>query len=289
MTDTNGASDAGNPDGANGEGAQGQASGADQFAELETATREWVKTRHGDDVLKLANQAFELDKFAGNAVQVPKDREDTDAWGKLYERLGRPADAAKYNFTVPTDLPEAVPYNSEFADAYRTKAHELGLSQEQASNLHDFVVTEQTKFGTELQTTIGDKLTVDIEAANTALQSKWGEPSGETYKANLEMAGRFFDAVDENGGLKAALTGAGLTGPDGEILVPDLAFAFAKAGAAIFTEGTTLTDGGGLAGANPFADGGDLTKIMAAVKSDPAKAKVLAKQAGVDPADYGLN
>ena len=40
-------------------------------------------------------------------------------------------------------------------------------------------------------------------------------------------------------------------------------------------------------GSNPFASG-NLTEIGQAVKADPAKAKLLAKAAGVDPAKYGL-
>lgn len=291
MTDAAGASAAGNPDDTqNGAGDEGQNTGAtgNPFAELDEATREWVEKRHDNDPMKVAQQAFELDKFAGNAVAVPKADASQEDFDKFYSRLGRPESADKYDLTVPEDLPENLPYDADAAKWFRETAFSHGLTQDQAQKLHDGFIAQQA----ELAKTLGDQTVATTEAtvteANEALQKQWGAPTGETYKANLELSRRFFDAIDDNGGLTDVLSKRGLLGPNGEVLVPELAFAFAKAGGAIFTEGKTLGDGAGVQGANPFEGDINLTKVMELVKADPDKARVMAKAAGLSPSDYGL-
>jgi len=282
---TGGAGDGNPPAGDEG---QGQPPVSDPFAELDEATREWVKTRHDGDVGKLAKQAYELDKFAGKAIAMPGDDAAADDWDKFWSRLGRPESAEQYDLKVPENLPETLPYDEDLAKGFKSKAHELGLTQKQAAALHDFVAEYQVENVSKLTDQLGSSLQNDIDAANEAIRKEWGEPGSETYNANLEMAGRFFDAVDEKGNLAEVLSKRGLLGSDREVLVPELAFAFAKAGAAIFTEGATLSEGSDLNGANPFAGEGNLTAIMQLVKNDPDKAMALARAAGADPADYGL-
>jgi len=277
--------DTGNPSGT-GEGGD---TPANPFAELDEATRTWVNTRHGNDVAKLAQQAYELDKFAGSAVAIPKD-DDADAWDKVFSRLGRPESSDKYELTVPENLPETVPYDEEMAKGFKDQAHELGLSQKQAASLHDWFAGQMTEQAAAMQDTMGTNLETDISKANEALEAVWGAKDGETWKANLEMAARFFDAIDEKGNLTDVLSKRGLLGPDREVLVPELATAFAKAGIALFTEGGTLNGAGdSLTGVNPFAGEGNLTAIMQLVKEQPDKAKQLARAAGADLSLYGLS
>jgi len=267
----------------------GEDAGTDLFAELDEVTRNWVKERHGDDPVKLAQFALERDKFAGGAVAIPKD-DDADAWDKVFSRLGRPESSDKYELAVPADLPETVPYDEDMAKGFKDQAHELGLTQKQASSLHDWFTGRMTEQATTMQETMGQTLETDIERANAALEDVWGAKEGETWKANLEMASRFFDAIDEKGNLTDVLSKRGLLGPDREVLVPELATAFAKAGIALFTEGGTLNGAGdSLTGVNPFEGEGNLTAIMKLVKEQPDKAKQLARAAGADLDLYNLS
>jgi len=291
MTDVTGATDGGNPNPNPAAGADGldPDGGTNPFAELglEPATLEWVGKRHSNDIAALAKQAHELDQFAGRAVAVPKDDADQEDWDKFYKRLGRPDEATGYDLLVP-NLPDTSPYDADLANAFREKAFELGISQDAAAGLHEWMAETVGEMSTQVQGTVAEQLQGTIDDANEKLQAAWGEPDTETFKANLEMAGRFFEAVDEDGALMDKLSDVGLMGDNGEILVAELALAFAKAGVAIFTEGSTLSEGGGLSGVNPFDGEGNLTAIMQLVKGDPDQARLLAKAGGKDPADYGL-
>lgn len=279
----------GNPPDGGGDG-KGQPDPATLFAELDDATRDWVKTRHENDPVKLAKQAYELDRFAGKAVQVPGDDATKEDLEKFWTKIGRPESTDGYAFNVPDNLPEDMPYDEKLATDFKGKAHELGLTGKQAAALHDFFVEHQTETYGEMTAKITGNVREQIDTARTELEAAWGEPSGETWKANLELAGRFFDEVDKDGKLYESLTKAGFIGPDKEILMAPLAFAFANAGAALYQEGGSIGGRGGssVSEANPFVGKGNLTEIMRIVKADPDKAIVLARAAGVDPAKYGL-
>lgn len=294
MADENGAQ-AGNPDEtstANGD--QGQTpGGVNPFAELDEVTRKWVEDRHGNDVSKLAKQAYELDKFAGRAVAVPGNDATPEDWDKFFAKIGRPETPDAYSFTPPESMPETVAYNNDLAKGFKEVAHKEGLRPDQAAHLHDWFVSQIIPAVEAEQGRMAQDLEAQITEANERLTKAWGDPKSETFQANLELAARFWDAVDENGGLLDVLSKRGLIGPDREVLVPELAFAFAKAGAAIFTEGGTLNGAGdSLIGENPFdAEKGNLTQAMALIKRDPNKALTLAKAAGVDSQTlkaYGL-
>lgn len=281
----------GNPDDGTGGGGQGQTTNAEVFAELDEATREWLKTRHENDPLKVAKQAYELDKWAGKAVAVPGDDAEAEDWEKFYSKIGRPEAADKYEFAPPEKMPETVPYNEDLAKSFKDEAFNVGLTAKQAAEMHDWFVTQMAEAGTTMQNNMAEDLGKTIDDANAALKAAWGDPNGETYKANLELAGKFFDAIDEKGTLGEVLAKRSLLGPDREVLVPELAFAFAKAGAALFTEGGSLGQGGSGPSleSNPFdPEKTNLTEAMKIVGEDRDKARVLAKAAGADLSLFGL-
>lgn len=278
----------GNPPGG---GGQGQPTDTDPFAELDEVTREWVKTRHEGDVLKLAKQAYELDKFAGNAIQLPgADAKDED-WATVWSKLGRPEAADGYEFKVPENLPETVPYDEELAGKAKQIFHEIGLNKKQAARLHDFFVETQIGAAEAATGQLAANVSEMVDEANATLKAEWGDPAGETYRTNMELAGRFFEAIDTDNKLNEALQKAGFIGPNKEVLLGPLALAFAKAGAATLQEGVTLpgTGPGGDINGNPFmGDKPNLTNIMALAKADPDKAITLCKAAGKNPAEFGL-
>jgi len=66
----------------------------------------------------------ELEKSYGTKISIPKD-EDTEGWNKLYNKLGRPESADKYEFEADEGIK---------AEAQKT-FFELGLSSNQGSKL----------------------------------------------------------------------------------------------------------------------------------------------------------
>jgi hypothetical protein len=259
------------------------------FAELaEPADREWVEKWHKNDPASLVKAARESDRIASGSLQVPKADADQETWDKFYTKLGRPETAEGYTFNAPKEMPENMPYDGDAATWLKGVAHKLGLSASQAAGLHDDYVEFQSGRAGDLagasQQALGERVAESI----STMTEKWGPMDGGTFKMNVELADRFFKAVDVSGDLKGELNSAGLIGENGEILSASLAFAFANAGAAIYAEGDAFNfnDGQTLEG-NPF-EKDNLTAIMALVKADPDKARDLARAAGKPLAQYGL-
>jgi hypothetical protein len=75
-----------------------------------------------------------LEKLVGgDRVAVPARDAGAEAWGPVWDKLGRPKDAAGYEFAPP----EGISYDKTHADWFRETAFKLGLSQDQARELHD--------------------------------------------------------------------------------------------------------------------------------------------------------
>ena len=87
-------------------------------------------------------------------------------------------------------------------------------------------------------------------------------------------------------GLVDAYKAKGILLPDGALTDPRIAKAFHAIGEAMFTE-DTIDAGGAPRGQNPFkrnaAGERNISAISALVKSDPARARRLAREAGENP------
>ena len=270
---------------------------ADALPDLKEETREWLTKRHvkeegkGFNLNDLIQQAHTSDQFAGGAVAVPKDDATDEEMNTFYKRLGRPEEAAKYDFKVPDKMPDNLPYDQKAADWFRTQAFTTGLTQRQATSMHDAFVSYQAENGVDVQKALGADVTKLLETSEATLVKAWGDREGETFKKNVELAGRALDEFDPKDELKTDLTKAGLIGPGGEVLVPSLAIMFARLGTAMLVEDPGLLEGSGgpLTGDNPFAkDTFNLTKIMLLVKSDRDKARTMAIAAGANLKEYAL-
>lgn len=267
----------------------------DLFAKLDDpATREWVKKRHGDDVAKLAKQAFELDKFAGNALKLPAENAPESEWTAFYEKL-RPAGPEgmaaieRYGFQVPKDLPETVPYDADEDAAFAKDALELGITKKQATALRDRFIQRGVAKSGSIEQSMKQELQKLVDGERAKLEQLWGPIDGETAKANLQLADRFFKSIDKDGELRASLEKAGWLGPNKEVLNHALAKAFAAGGAALWAEDTKVSANPGLLD-NPFEQGDkcNFTNASRLVASDPDRARVLCLAAGRNPADYGM-
>lgn len=108
-------------------------------------------------------------KVGANHVIIPGDDAGDDAWGKVYNALGRPDTADAYGF-APPQWPDGLTYDENITKAYGTKAHELGLSKKQAQGIFDWWnSTTLENFTTAMART--DEFARNTEAE---LRKEWG-------------------------------------------------------------------------------------------------------------------
>lgn len=82
-------------------------------------------------VYKLATSYRETEKFiGGDKIPLPKDMNDGEALKQVFGKLGMPADAKEYKLSVPPGQ------GDEFANSFRSAAHDANLTQQQAGKLN---------------------------------------------------------------------------------------------------------------------------------------------------------
>jgi len=260
---------------------------SDAFAELDGETREWLSKRNITDPKVAMRLAYDQAKLLGNAIRVPGKDATEEERNEFLNKLGRPADPDGYEIAPPKDLPAELPYDGERASEFKKLAHTLGLTTAQAQKLHDWAagnaVQDFTSFSEKQQAQ-----TVETAKAETEkLVKRWGPLTGETAKANIELADRALQVGGPD--VVAELQRLKMIGPNKEILSEPLAVLFANIGAALFQEDSTIRGNPDVIG-NPFADGEhfNLTKAMGVYKKDPDHALSLIRAAGKKPTEFGL-
>lgn len=269
---------------------------ADPFAGLvDPGIREWVGKAGFKDVTPasfgaLAVKARDAESLIGRSIQLPGDDAKPEDWAKVYDRLGRPKDAAGYEFRALDGLPAEFAYDGEREKAFKADAHVAGLTPKQATQLRDAQVKRDAAAFTALQ----DKVKASTAAATVALEKAWGGPKdSEPYKASMSMAGRGLAGLEKLPGitgLQKALEGAGVLMTDGAggsiIVEPTIAIALAEIGKRLFTEDGLVLGGTAVTGDNPFAGEGNMTLQMAMIRSDPSKARRMISALGKQPMDF---
>lgn len=134
-------------------------------------------------------KVFGADK-AGRTILAPKSDDDADGWNALYNRLGRPESADKYELPVPEGD------DGSFAQAAAPVLHELGLTNKQAKGLAEWwnqasaqrIEMEQESFAAK------------SEAEYKELQREWGAAATQ----NEELAKRAVLKFSKEAGLDEA-------------------------------------------------------------------------------------
>lgn len=121
-----------------------------------------------------------------------------------------------------------------------------------------------------------------VEATHDELVRDWGPTGSEGFRQKLEVANRAMKKL----GLVDAYKQKSILLPDGALTDPQIARAFHAIGEAMFTEDTIDADGAPQ-GHNPFRRNAvgerNISAISALVKSDPQRARRLARDAGENP------
>jgi hypothetical protein len=175
-------------------------------------TLETVKSPEG-----LIKSYIDTHAMVGNRIPIPKDDADDEAWAEVYTKLGRPDDAAGYEF--PTEgLPENIQVDEQMVEAFREEAHRLGLNKQQAAALYRF----ELQRGSEAMERIDQQRVEARKQAEDELRKEFGNAFDQEIRLAKGAVAKF--GGDE---LSAMLDETGL-GDN-----PHLVRAFAKIGRAI--------------------------------------------------------
>lgn len=101
-------------------------------AELrESPTLQQYKSLHD-----AAKGLVEKDRLIGRSIQLPQKGldEDAEGWGRVFEKLGRPADPKGYELDLP-ELPEGWEWSPDVLQSFYEEAHAAGLTKAQAQRI----------------------------------------------------------------------------------------------------------------------------------------------------------
>lgn len=261
----------------------------DPFGAFDQDTREWVTKRQFKDVASIVKTAREQDKLLGNAIRVPgKDAKPEDVEAYL-NKLGRPEKADGYDFSVPKDLPETLPYDGERATGFKALAHSQGLTAKQAAAIHDWAVSNAVQDFNSYQGKTTEERAEAAKSETAKLEKQWGPLAGEQMKTNLAFADKALKEVGGEDALKE-FQRVGLIGTEGNVILSaPIATMLAKFGQAVFKEDQVLSGKADRLN-NPFAEGTsfNVTAQMSLLKEDREQALAFIAAAGKKPSDFGL-
>lgn len=259
------------------------------FGDEDKDIRDWATKTGFKDAKSIAKAAFEQQKLISSSIRVPGKDATPEEIASFREKLGTPKEAKDYEFAAPKDLPEDLPYDGERADAFRAEAHKLGLTKDQAKNLHDWFVGSTVKDFQSMGAQSAEKQVAVAKGETEKLTKLWGPLEGEQMRVNLSYADKVLREVGGDEAL-AEFQRVGLIGNEGKIIQSaPIAVLLAKVGAALYTEDSVLKGRADRLD-NPFAEGKsyNVTSQMKMVKNDPEAARSFIAAAGKKPADFGL-
>lgn len=77
--------------------------------------------------------------IGADKLVLPRPDAGPQEWEAVYNRLGRPSDAAKYDLSK-TQIPQNFPFDPAFTDKAKALFHKVGLSQTQAATMWDEMI-----------------------------------------------------------------------------------------------------------------------------------------------------
>lgn len=150
----------------------------------------------------LAKSHVSLEKMLGQKdrlLTLPTENSSDEERAEFYAKLGRPDEPAGYSLSDP-ELPEGIPEaNKDLVEGFRAKAHEAGLSTDQANALYSWF--RQTEAGALTQTK--EQREQAAREATEALRFEWGS----AFDSKLQVAEdalsdqpeEFVDFLKQNG------------------------------------------------------------------------------------------
>ena len=134
-----------------------------KFTELEALAKSYVN----------ATRMIGQDKVA-----VPNNNSTEDQWNEVYDKLGRPESAEKYQLDVKSDI---VPLDEGAIKQFAENAHQLGLNNKQAQGILEFYKNSMENSAQQSK--------IDTETAQANAEQELRKEWGSNYEANIKKAG----------------------------------------------------------------------------------------------------
>lgn len=241
---------------AQGQATQEAANQASWYDGADEATVGYIKNKGWDaSPLKAVEGYQNLEKYHGvspdKILKLPEDMSAEGAMDEVYNKLGRPESADKYELSFP----EGIPVDNERLGELTKVAHAVGLNQQQLAALAE---ADAKYLGGLLQADAA-KQQAEIEQ----LQSEWGDGFSERE----ELARRFVRSNLPDGVDKEAL----LTQIEGAIGTANMLKMFANAGDKFREHKMPDSSGDRPYGYTKEQAISDKQQLMAEIKADPER------------------
>lgn len=137
----------------------------------------------------MAKGHAELAKMIGkDKVIVPGENAKPEEWAAFWDKVGRPSELTGYEAPEIKDLPEEVKMRAEALEAFKAKAHELGLTKKQFAELYA-LQTELTQNSFNQQKEQINQMATKTE---TDLRKEWGAAYDKKVDGAQQVINTFF-------------------------------------------------------------------------------------------------
>lgn len=135
----------------------------------------YIQNKGWDDPIKAVSSYQELEKYRGanenELLRLPKDPQAENAYNEIWDKLGRPESADKYN----VELPEGANIDEGRLNTYRDVAYKAGITQAQFEALAQADASYMASMMEQSQKEIAQQQEADYQK----LRREWGKDADE--------------------------------------------------------------------------------------------------------------
>lgn len=160
----------------------------DWYKNLDEDLRNNPSIQKFKDPAGLAKSYVELQKMIGkDKVVIPTDKSTPAEWDAFYAKIGRPSDINEY--AVPEiETPEEIKMRPETLEAFKKKAHDLGISKKAFAELFSFQAEMNNQlYNQKLEEAKGIKSKTETE-----LMAEWGAAYEKKVDSAQNLINTFF-------------------------------------------------------------------------------------------------
>jgi hypothetical protein len=153
---------------------------------LNEASQGFVENKGWKSADQMLDSYQNLEKTMGvpadQVLRLPKEG-DSEGWGSVYNRLGRPEEPSGYKLNE-VEVPDG---GIDLTSNLREWAHEAGLSQEQTAKIYDNYNARLGEVTQEIQAQKAEQSAADEQS----LRKEWGNAWEENIAAGVRFRQRF--------------------------------------------------------------------------------------------------
>jgi hypothetical protein len=158
------------------------------FDELDPDLKNHPSITKFKDPKGLAKSYVELQKMIGkDKIAIPNEKSTPQEWSEFYQKVGRPDEMTGYE-APDIEMPEEIKMRAESLEAFKAKAHELGLTKKQFAELYA-LQSEITQTTFNQQVEEAQKMKENTE---TELRKEWGAAFDKKIDSAQKLINTFF-------------------------------------------------------------------------------------------------